>query len=193
MTDVQFFFDFSSPFAYLASTQVRRIAAGAGAAVVLRPFLLGGLFKQIGTPDVPLFAMPEAKRRYMVTDLYRWADEYGVPFSFPARFPVRSVDALRLAIACDEADRWPLVDAIYNAYWVDHRDISDREVLREISGAALVRRIDDPEVKLALRNATDEAASLGICGAPSFIVRGEIYWGQDRLALVREALERANE
>jgi 2-hydroxychromene-2-carboxylate isomerase len=199
MTDVEFFFDFSSPFAYLASTQVREVAARAGADVVLRPFLLGALFKEVGAPNVPLFAMPEPKRRYMIVDLYRWADDYGVPFSFPSRFPIHSVKALRMVCACAATERWSLVDGIYRAYWVEDRDISDLEELRRISreriaGAdALVDRIGDPEVKLALRRATDQAVSLGICGAPSFIVDGQVFWGQDRLCLVRDALDRANE
>ena len=85
MKHVDFYFDFSSPFSYLASTQIEAVAARHGAELGYRPFLLGALFKIIGAPDVPFLAMSEPKRRNFAQDLHRWADHWGVPFRFPSR------------------------------------------------------------------------------------------------------------
>jgi len=195
MKELSFFFDFSSPFAYLASTQVEAICQRTGAVVRYRPFLLGALFKAIGTPNVPLFTMPEAKRRHMKLDLYRWADHYGVPFRFPSRFPMNSVKALRLLLQVPQERRPALVHAIYRAYWADDRDINDDAVLSDIAtgagfdGAVLVAGSRDEAVKERLRAATDEAVHLGLCGAPCFLVGDLLFWGQDRLLFVEKALQ----
>jgi 2-hydroxychromene-2-carboxylate isomerase len=98
MKELHFFFDFSSPFAYLASTQVEALAQRNSAQLIYRPFLLGGLFKAIGTADVPLFTMSEAKRRHAIADMARWADHYGVPLRFPTRFPMNTVKPLRMVL-----------------------------------------------------------------------------------------------
>jgi 2-hydroxychromene-2-carboxylate isomerase len=190
---LEFWYDFSSPFSYLASTQVEAIAERAGARLEWKPMLLGGLFKIIGTPDVPLLAMPESKRRHSMEDMCRWASHWGVPFTFPTKFPMTTVTALRMALCA--GDRIGAFSrAVYRAYWAEARDISDPAVLREIAGAAglegeaLLRRTQEPSVKEELRARTDEAARRGICGAPSFFVEDELFWGQDRLHFVEAAL-----
>jgi 2-hydroxychromene-2-carboxylate isomerase len=194
---VDFFFDFSSPFAYLAATQVEALAARCRAELVYRPFLLGGLFKAIGTPDVPLLAMPEPKRRLMLADMARWADHYGVPLRFPTRFPMNTVKPLRMILQLPEGQQAALIHPIFRAYWADDRDISDDATLRAIAGAAgldgaaLVSGTKSEAVKERLKAATDEAARAGLCGAPSFLVEGELFWGQDRLMFVERALEDA--
>src|SRR5262245_7838223 len=120
--------DCSSPFSYLGSTQIERVVreADPGRGVRFRPFLLGGLFKAIGTPLVPIAAMPEAKRRLHLHDLARWADVWGVPFRFSSRFPLRTVDAMRLLLLAPEERRTPLVHALMRTTWVDDRDPADR-------------------------------------------------------------------
>src|SRR5262249_51194080 len=99
---LDFWFDLASPFAYLGATQIEALAAQLGARVRWRPLLLGGLFKQIGTPDVPLFAMCDAKRRYVGGELARWARWWDVPFVFPKKFPIRTVTAQRLLVAAPD-------------------------------------------------------------------------------------------
>jgi 2-hydroxychromene-2-carboxylate isomerase len=194
VSEVSFFFDVSSPFAYLASTQIEAVAKRNGASVRFRPFLLGGLFRDIGTPDVPLFAMPEAKRDHASKDIFRWAERYGVPLRFPSRFPMNTVKALRMILALPEDDRPKLVHALFRAFWVDDRDLKDDAVLAAIAddvgagGAALVARTNDESVKQALKDATKEAERLGLCGAPSFLVGDLLFWGQDRLMFVEKAL-----
>ncbi len=189
-----FYFDYASPFAYLASTQLRTLAARTRARVDFRPLLLGGLFKAIGTPNVPLCEMPDAKRAYVARDMERWAARLDVPFLFASRFPMNTVKALRLTLAADRVVRPALVEALFRAMWVDDRDISDVDVLTQIAARCgahdAIARIESPEVKQALFTATDEAKERGVFGVPTFAVREDLFWGQDRLAEVERALLR---
>jgi 2-hydroxychromene-2-carboxylate isomerase len=198
---LEFYFDYSSPFAYLGATQVESLAARHGAVLTYRPFLLGGLFRAIGTPDVPLFAMPPSKQRFMNDDMFRWAKRHGVPLRFPSRFPMNTVAALRMTLSAPGEARGALVAALFRAFWVDDRDISDEGELARIArdvgldGEALVAETRRPEVKARLRDATEAAEQLGVCGAPCFhaitrqIPEGALFWGQDRLALVERVLD----
>lgn len=193
MRKLDFYFDYSSPFTYLAATQIERLAHETEALLVYQPFFLGGLFKAIGTPMVPIETYPEAKRRYYEKDMLRWADRLGVGFRWPSRFPLNTISALRLTFLAGDATSL-LVDRIFEACWVEDRDPADPRVLAAIVDelgldAHLLDRIRDPETKAALKDATDEAARLGICGAPTFVVDGRLFWGQDRLPFVRAALE----
>jgi 2-hydroxychromene-2-carboxylate isomerase len=194
MKELSFFFDFSSPFAYLASTQIEAVAARTEATLRFRPFLLGALFKALGGPDVPLFSMPPSKQRHARDDMFRWADHYGVPLKFPARFPMNTVKALRMILQLPEEQKAPLIHAIYRAYWTDDRDINDDAVLAELAagvgldGAALVAGTKQDAVKERLKSATDEAVKLGLFGAPTFQVGDLLFWGQDRLVFVEKAL-----
>jgi len=198
--ELEVYWDFSSPFAYLASTQVEAVARRAGAKVTWRPILLGGLFRSIGTPDAPILTFPDAKRRYVGKDLDRWAAFWGVPFRFPSRFPMVTVKALRLYLALREDRRGAYRDAVFRAFWAEDRDIGDVSVLAacvgsgpdaEAAAAAALARIDDDAVKGELRKNTESAAARGVFGVPTFIVDGkELVWGQDRLELVLEMLQK---
>ncbi|MBX3259182.1 MAG: 2-hydroxychromene-2-carboxylate isomerase [Labilithrix sp.] len=190
---LEVFWDFSSPFAYLGALQVDALAARTGAEVVWRPILLGGLFRALGGPEVPLATFSEAKQRYTLTDLQRWAAYWRLPFRFPSRFPTSSLKALRLYLALPEARRARYREAVFRACWADDRDITDEAVLVECVGdASLARdaltRAGGDDVKAALRASTDGAAARGVFGVPTFIVDGELFWGQDRLEQVEEAL-----
>ncbi len=185
--ELTFYYDFSSPYAYLGATQVERVAKGAGARVRWRPILVGALFNAIGTPNVPLDEFPAAKRSYMLRDLLHWASHWGVKFRWPTRFPMRTVAPLRMVYAAEAAggDVAALSHALFRAYWVDNRDIADPALLATLGD---VSGIDAPAVKAALRAATDEAVAAGVCGVPSFVARGQLFWGQDRLELVSRTL-----
>lgn len=183
--------DYSSPFAYLGSTQIERVARAEGTTVRYRLFLLGALFRAIGTPLVPIAAMPEAKRRLVRLDLERWADVWGVPFRFATRFPLRTVDALRLTLLAPEERRAPLVHALMRATWADDRDPSEPAVLADACSAAGVEpalALRTGDAKAALVAETEAARALGLCGAPTFVVDGQLFWGQDRLDHVARAV-----
>jgi 2-hydroxychromene-2-carboxylate isomerase len=191
--NLTFFHDFASPFSYLASTQVERICAPH--TVEWRPILLGGLFKKLGTPNVPLQAMSEPRRRYQLRDLAHWADHWQVRFSFPTRFPMNTVAALRMVLAAPVEKQVALSHAFYRAYWAEDRDLADRVTLVTLAGSlgldgeALFSATSDPAVKQQLHANTDGAHAAGAFGVPSFLVGDQLFWGQDRLDLVRAALE----
>lgn len=194
-----FYYDFSSPYAYLAATQIAALAQHCGAEIDYRPILLGGLFRSIGTPMVPLHSYSPAKQRHVREDLARWARYYDEPFHFQSRFPIQTVTALRLALLAAPGDeRARLSLALFRACWADDEDINDPTVLeRVLNGvgldAALLSRVSEPAIKEALRHNTAEAEALGVFGVPSFVVPGrdaapQIFFGQDRLPFVAAAL-----
>lgn len=200
-TSLTFYFDFGSPFAYLGATQVERLASEARAELRYHPLLLGGLFRSIGTPDVPLFAMPEVKQRNQLRDLQRFAEFWGVPFRFPELFPVRTVKALRMVLQVGEVQRASFVMALFRAYWAEGRDIGDAQILANLAeelgldGQSLLDGCDRPEVKAQLRSSTERAQAAGVFGVPTFEVRQPgaheplLFWGQDRVPLVERALD----
>lgn len=193
MATLEFFYDFVSPYSYLASTRVEAEAARVGGTVRFRPFLLGGVFNATGN-RAPIET--PAKGRHLATDLGRWARRLGVPFAWPAKFPVLTVLPLRAAYAAEKAGVLvPFTHAVYRAYWAEGQDISDGAVVAAaataagLDGAALVAAA--PEYKEALKAATQEAVDRGSFGAPTFFVGEEMFIGNDRLDFAIEALPRA--
>src|SRR5580704_4406290 len=127
---LEMYWDFSSPFAYLGSTQAEALAARTGATLVWRPMLLGAVFKAIGTPDAPILTWSDAKRSYVLKDMLRWAAHWGVPFAFPTRFPMMTVKPLRAWFALPEERRTAFLHKTFRAYWAEGRDIADEATLR---------------------------------------------------------------
>src|SRR5439155_24075542 len=147
-----------SPFAYLGMTQLPALAELAGVTPRLQPILLGGLFREIGQVDVPLFAMPPAKTRYMGLEMTRWARWWGVPFSMPRKFPQRTVTAQRLCVLAtgkSQAAGIRLANILGHAMWADQRDLEDDATLRGlVADAGLpvewVEQTQESAVKAAL-------------------------------------------
>ncbi len=189
---LEMYWDFSSPFAYLGSTQAEAIAARTGATLVWRPMLLGGLFKQVGQPMVPMQTWSAARQSYLFQDLVRWAEYWKVPFKWPSNFPTNSLKALRCYLALPDAERNGFRERTFRAYWAEDRDITDETVLRELLGPAAdeaFARSQSAEVKLALAQSTERAAAAGAFGAPAWVIdEKDLYWGQDRAVLVERAL-----
>jgi 2-hydroxychromene-2-carboxylate isomerase len=192
MHTLEIYWDFASPFAYLGCTQAERVAARTGAKLVWRPMLLGGVFRAIGQADAPILAFSEAKRRYYLEDMKRFADYWAVPFRFPTRFPMITLKALRTYLALPEERRAAFRERTFAAYWAEDRDIADEAVLRDLIGDGAdeaLARAQSPEVKKELIDATQRAIDAGVFGAPTWIVDGkELFWGQDRIPLVERAL-----
>jgi len=191
---LELFWDFSSPFSYLGATQADALAARTGAKLVWKPMLLGGVFRSIGQVDAPILTWSDAKRTHALKDLERWAAFYGVPFAFPSRFPMNTLKALRAYLAMPEDQRAGFRERTYRAYWAEDRDIGDDATLRELIGEGaneILARTQQGEIKQALIDATNEAVTRGVFGAPTWIVDGEeLIWGQDRIPLVERALRR---
>jgi 2-hydroxychromene-2-carboxylate isomerase len=191
---LDFWFDYSCPYAYLASTQVEALAERTGARLVYRPMLLGGVFAANGTPQKLFATLSPAKAAHNARDLERWGQLFGVELAMPAAHPMRTVEALRATAAVGVDPR--VVRAFYRAYWAQGRGPSEESVLREVLGEAghdadaVLRAIARPEAKDDLRRRTDEAIALGIFGAPAFVVDGlRMYWGQDRMHFVERDLK----
>lgn len=189
---LEVYWDFSSPYAYLGTTEAEALARRTGASLTWRPMLLGGVFKAVGQADVPMSTYPAPKQRHTGLDLERWAAHRGVPFRFPSRFPMNTVKALRAWLALPEARRDGFRERAFRAYWAEDRDLADDAVLAELVGdgaEAVLARSRSPEVKQALHDATRRAVEAGVFGAPTWVVDGrELIWGQDRVPLVERAL-----
>jgi 2-hydroxychromene-2-carboxylate isomerase len=191
---IEFWFDFGSPTTYLAHTQLPRIAREAGAELHYKPMLLGGVFKATGNAS-PV-SVP-AKGRWMAADLQRWAAHWGVPFTFNPHFPINTLTLMRGAVGLQmrrPADFRAYVDAVFDAMWVNPRNLGDAaELARVVAGAGIgvdefMALVSDADVKAALVAATEAAVARGVFGAPTCFVGGRMHFGQDRLQFVREDL-----
>lgn len=195
--NIDFYYDIVCPYAYLASTQIEALAERCGARVIWKPFLLGGVFKAIGS--APMESASIAKARHNLLDMQRWAKHWGVPLAMPAGHPRRTVLALRALIAAGEERRPEVTHALYRAYWVDGLDVTAPDVVARVleaagaDGAACVAAAETPPVKDELRRLTDEAVARGVFGAPSIFVGNEMYWGQDRLQFVEAAVTKSRD
>lgn len=191
---VEFFFDFGSPTAYLAYTQLPDVAKEAGAELVYRPMLLGGVFKATGNAS-PV-SVP-AKGKWMNGDIMRWAKRYCVPFNFNLHFPINTLTLMRGAVGLQmqqpqDFDRY--VKAVFKAMWVAPRNLGDVVELGAVLAdagfdtGAFTAMVSDTAVKAQLVANTEEAVARGVFGAPTCFVDDHMFFGQDRLDFVREAL-----
>lgn len=191
---VEFYFDVGSPTSYLAYTQLQKICSETSATLSFRPILLGGVFKATGNAspnEVP------AKARYSVIDLDRFARRYGVPLNFNPHFPVNTLNLMRAltAVQARQPERFvAFLELTFKAMWVDRLNLNDPAELAEAlkSGgfdpAEIFAWVNDPQIKEQLKRDTEAAIARGIFGAPSMFVDDQLYFGQDRVDFVREAL-----
>ncbi|MFV3414803.1 2-hydroxychromene-2-carboxylate isomerase [Pseudomonas nitroreducens] len=191
---VEFYFDFGSPTSYLAYTQLPKICADTGAALVYRPVLLGGVFQATGNAS-PI-AVP-AKGRYTLIDMTRFARRYGVPMKMNPHFPINTLTLMRAAtgIQMRQPERFEaLLACVFKGMWVDALNLGDPAVLGPLLAEAgfdpqaLLALTAEQDVKDALKTNTEAAIKRGMFGAPTFFVGDEMFFGQDRLDFVREAL-----
>ncbi len=191
---VEFFFDVGSPTSYLAHTQLPKLASECGAELRLRPMLLGGVFKATGNAS-PV-TVP-AKGQWMFGDMARWAKRYGVPLAMNPHFPINTLTLMRAAAGLQlrqSTDFARYVDTVFKAMWAAPRNLGDAAELRAVlvdagfDADAIAALAAEPEVKAALVATTEEAVARGVFGAPTMFVGKAMFFGQDRLEFVREAL-----
>ena len=192
---VEFFFDFGSPAAYLAWAQLPALCDEAGAELIHKPMLLGAVFQATGNrspAEVP------AKSRYVRRDFERHAARHGVPLHFNPYFPINTLVLMRGATAMQMQDGGARFGdycaTVFRAMWVDEKNMNDPAVVGAVLQAggfdapAFMALVAQPAVKDRLKAVTEEAVARGVFGAPTMFVGEQMFWGQDRLQWVREAL-----
>ena len=199
MARVEFFYDYSSPWTYLAFTRIEELCRRHDAELVWRPILVGGIFNTVNPSVYEARQHPvPAKARYAAKDLHDWARCYGLVLKFPPTiFPVNSVKALRGAlVALEHGCIGPYSERVFRAYFGEDRDISQDAVLRTIVAdvgldpQTWLAAIATPAYKDRIRANTDECVRRGGFGSPTMFVGDEMYFGNDRLVLVEAALRR---
>jgi 2-hydroxychromene-2-carboxylate isomerase len=192
---VEFFFDVGSPTAYLASTQIASIASETGSTLKYRPMLLGGVFKATGNQS-PV-SVP-AKGKWMFSDMTMWANRYGVSLKMNPHFPINTLPLMRGAVGMQSKNPEKFesyLTAVMSAIWKDKKNMGDPTVIAEVLTSAgfdptqFMALIAQDDVKAALISNTEEAVNRGVFGAPTFFVGEQMFFGQDRLMFVKEALQ----
>ena len=202
MAHIEFFFDLSSPWTRLAFHNIQPIVAETNATIEWKPFLVGGVFNAVNESVYAGRADPDnPKYRHTFKWLKSWARLAGVPMNFPSpHHPVKSVKAMRMCCALqeDQGALFRFASAAFDAYFTDQRNIDDPAVLKAIAdecgmdGAGLAALSETQDIKDALRAKTQEVIDRGGFGSPTiFVNRKEIYFGNDQLPLVRQAIELA--
>lgn len=191
---VEFFFDLGSPATYLAYTQLPKICERTGGQLIYTPMLLGGVFKATGNASP---AVIPAKGRYMFEDLDRYAKRYGVPLKFNPHFPINTLMLMRAVtgIQLRHPERFlAFIDCLFTALWVEGRSLDDPATVATVltqngfDANEVLALTADEEVKAALKDNTEKAVQRGVFGAPSMFVDNQLFFGQDRLDFVVEAL-----
>ena len=200
MAVLEFFFDCSSPWTYLAFTRIQPIAARTGATIEWKPILVGGVFNAVNRDVYDRRANPDPRKAaYSAKDLQDWARLTGLKIIMPPPvFPVRATLAMRCALAAQEEGRVvEFARSCFESYWSDSQDISQTSVLMDVCRAAglkgehVLDRAQANEIKDKLRANTDEVIARGGFGSPTIFVSGEdMYFGNDRMELVEAALRR---
>lgn len=193
---IDFYFEYSSPYGYFASERIEALAAKHGRSVAWKPFLLGVVFKTVGTQS--LISYPK-KGEYSAHDIARTARFLELPFRWPPSFPVYSVHAARATVWAQQTDPSRAVDlihALYRKIFADGAEVGNRAAVLEVVAAtgldasAADAAMQTGEIKSALRDATQSAIDAGVFGSPFMIVDGEPFWGSDRLDMLEAWLTR---
>ena len=191
---VDFYFDFGSPAAYLAYTQLPKLSADTGATVQWKPMLLGGVFQSTGNHS-PITVL--AKGKYVFKDFARFAQRYGVPLNHNPFFPINTITLMRAATGLqmrNDPRFGEFAEAMFHSIWVESKNMNDPATVGAVwqaagfDATAMLALCGEQAVKDQLKGDTQAAVERGIFGAPTFFVGDKMFWGQDRLDFVREAL-----
>jgi 2-hydroxychromene-2-carboxylate isomerase len=191
---VEFYFDLGSPATYLAYTQLPKICERTGSQLTYIPILLGGVFKATGNASP---ATVPSKGRYMFQDLDRYARRYGVPLKFNPHFPINTLMLMRAVtgIQLRHPERFAaFIDCLFKALWIDGRSLDEPATVAAVltengfDPNEVLALTADEQVKAVLKDNTEKAVQRGVFGAPSMFVDNQLFFGQDRLDFVLEAL-----
>ena len=184
----EFYFDFSSPYTFLAHKQIRKIEKDNSIKIKYMPILLGGLLKSAGiiaNADIPI------KAKYMIKDCKMWAEKYDVAFKFNNYFPIKTLNLMRCVLVAEKKNfEQNFINEIFDAIWQDGLNLNDNSIVEkllknlDINPKTFLMDAIDSSIKEDLKKRTDLAFKKGIFGAPSFIVNNKVFWGQDRLDFV---------
>ena len=184
----EFYFDFSSPYTFLAHKQIRKIEKDNSIKIKYMPILLGGLLKSAGiiaNADIPI------KAKYMIKDCKMWAEKYDVAFKFNNYFPIKTLNLMRCVLVAEKKNfEQNFINEIFDAIWQEWLNLNDNSIVEkllknlDINPKTFLMDAIDSSIKEDLKKRTDLAFKKGIFGAPSFIVNNKVFWGQDRLDFV---------
>ena len=184
----EFYFDFSSPYTFLAHKQIRKIEKDNSIKIKYMPILLGGLLKSAGiiaNADIPI------KAKYMIKDCKMWAEKYDVAFKFNNYFPIKTLNLMRCVLVAEKKNfEQNFINEIFDAIWQDGLNLNDNSIVEkllknlDINPKTFLMDAVDSSIKEDLKKRTDLAFKKGIFGAPSFIINNKVFWGQDRLDFV---------
>lgn len=190
MQQIEFYYDFSSPNAYIAHKLLPGIAARTGTELVYRPILLGGVFNTTNnTPPMMAYSDVTGKIAYMRVEMARFLERHPMPFQFNPHFPVNSLNLMRGAVFARGKD-WEMtyIDALYDAMWVDGQNLADVAVIAKVLGAVdvpvndIMNATQDAEIKSELAAVTQAAVDRGCFGSPTMFVDNEMFFGKDSLS-----------
>ena len=200
MPAIDYYFTLISPYAYLGHRALVDLAGKHGADIRYKPVILPKVFENSG--GLPLAQRPKARQEYRFLELQRWRAARGLPLNLkPKHFPTNPAPADRSVIAIVAAGRDPAdyMERVFRACWTEERDISDRDTLAELLAAcghdaeAALAAAEAPDAQQRYEENTGEAVRLNAIGSPTYVLNGEVFWGQDRLDLLAEALESGRE
>jgi 2-hydroxychromene-2-carboxylate isomerase len=185
---IDFYFDISSPYSYLAHTQIRKYEKETGEKINYMPIFLGGLHR---LADITAPGLNPLKGKYLIKDLKLFADKYKIKYQFNRYFPIKTIQIMRGAIVAGQNDYFQnYIDKFFIAAWVDSLNLNDEKIFEkflknmDINYSDFIQKLSDPKIKDELKDRTDTAFKKGIFGAPTFVVNGKMFWGQDRLEFV---------
>ena len=183
-----FYFDFASPYTFIAHKEIRKIEKEHSIKVKYMPILLGGLLKLAGIKpniDIPV------KGKYMIKDCKLWAEKYNIVFKFNNYFPIITINLMRCVLIAEKKGfAQNFIDKVFDAIWKDGLNLNDNAIVEkllknlDINPKTFLMEALETKIKDDLKKKTDDAFKLGIFGAPSFIINNKIFWGQDRLEFV---------
>ena len=184
----EFYFDFASPYTFIAHKEIRKIEKENFVKMKYMPILVGGLLKLSGikaNADIPI------KAKYMIKDCKLWAEKYKITFKFNNYFPINTLNLMRCVLVAEKKDIAPnFIDKVFDVIWKDGLNLNDNIIVEkllknlDLNPKTFLMEAVNPVIKDELKRRTDEAYNKGVFGTPSFIVNNKMFWGQDRLEFV---------